>query len=143
VLRTRYPLLAPPKKPHHAPGDEPETLFGVEIGAYEKELPKAWGMPTARIVQLDTPLRVAKYANGIATIAHDGEIRWMSTLPAYEGTSRRGVRVGSTRTDVEARYGAPTYTLATTLGESLVYPAYGITFNTHAQRVVSWLVYWD
>lgn len=143
VLRARYPQLAPSKKSPRAPGDGPETLLGVEIGTYEKELPKAWGTPTARVVQLNAPLRATKYANGIATIAQDGEIRWMSALPAYQGTSRRGVRVGSTRADVEARYGAPTYTLATTLGESLVYPAHGITFNTQEQRVVSWLLFWD
>ena len=143
VLRTRYQLSAVPKKPSPAPGQEPETLLGVEIGAYEKELPETWGTPTARALQLNAPLRVARYANGIATIAQDGEIRWMSAAPTYPGTSRRGVRVGSARADVEARYGVPTYTLATTLGESLVYPAYGITFNVQEQRVVSWLLYWD
>lgn len=143
VLHARYQLDAAPKKPRPAPGHESEALLGVEIGAYETELPNAWGTSTTRAVQLNTPLRVARYANGITTIAQDGEIRWMNALPTYRGTSRRGVRVGSTRTDVESYYGAPTYTLATTLGESLVYPAYGITFNMQEQRVASWLLYWD
>lgn len=143
AVRTRYGLNAPAKKLRTAPTHEPEALLGVEIGSYEKELPKTWGTPTARTVQLKTPLRVARYTNGIATIAQGDEIRWMSTLPGYNGASRRGVHIGNTRAEVEARYGTPTYTLATTLGEGMVYPAYGITFNLQEQRVASWLLYWD
>ena len=53
------------------------------------------------------------------------------------------MRLGQARQEVETRYGAPGMILATTSGESLMYPNHGITFTLRDGRVASWLLYWD
>lgn len=142
LMRARFGIAAAGSR---APATmaEPEALLGIEVGAYEHEVPNAWGAPAARTLHIETPLRVARYANGVATVARGEEIRFIEALPEYRGASRRGVRIGTARAEVEARYGAPARTLATTVGESMMYPAHGVTFNLQRGRVVSWVLYWN
>lgn len=122
----------------------PEILAGLEVGAYDDEVPAAWGKPAIRSFHLEAvPTQLARYPNGLATVSQGGEIRLIVSSPSYRGMSRRGIRVGQTREEVAARYGAPVETLETTSGESLVYPSAGVTFALHEGRVTSWLLYWD
>jgi tetratricopeptide (TPR) repeat protein len=123
---------------------EPEALAGIEVGAYDNEVPAAWGKAMTHSFQLEAAAtRLARYPNGIATVSQGDEVRLIVASPPYMGTSRRGVRIGQTRQDVESRYGAPSQVLVTTVGESLMYPARGLTFSLREGRVTSWLLYWE
>ena len=144
VARVNLGIAAPVTT--HAAGAPPgpETLAGVEIGAYDSEVPAIWGKAKTRTFRLEhAPTRLARYPNGLMTVSQGDEIRQIVTTPAYAGTSRRGVRLGQARQEVETRYGAPGMILATTSGESLMYPNHGITFTLRDGRVASWLLYWD
>ncbi len=122
----------------------PEILAGLEIGAYDNEVPASWGSPVSDSFQHEaTPTRLASFPNGVMTVSQGGEIRLLVTTPSYTGSSRRGVRIGQSRVDVETQYGTPGQVLATTVGESLTYPSLGITFCLREGRVASWLLYWD
>jgi len=122
----------------------PEKLAGIEIGAYDSEVPAAWGKARTRTFQLkNAPTRLARYPNGLMTVSQGDEIREIVTTPSYTGSSRHGIRAGQSRQEVETHYGAPGMILTTTIGESLMYPNNGITFTLREGRVASWLLYWD
>jgi tetratricopeptide (TPR) repeat protein len=144
IARSRFGIgaAAGARAPSAPPG--PEPLAGLEIGAYDSEVPPAWGTPLTHSFRLDAAsTRFARYPNGLATVSHGEEIRLIVATASYAGTSRRGIRVGQTRQHVEAQYGAPGQILATTAGESLLYPSSGLTFSLREGRVTSWLLYWD
>jgi len=144
VARHRYADRAQSPEPPVATWSEPESLVGLEIGAYDDEVPAGWGAPDVQAFDLGgTAIRLARYANGLVSVSQGDEIRWLVATAAYTGTSRREVRIGQTRAEVEARYGAPAEVLASTVGYSLAYPAQGVTFALQDGRVSSWLLYWD
>lgn len=121
-----------------------ESLAGLEIGAYENEIPKSWGRPVSRVFHLESArARVAIYPNGLKTVSLGDEIRIITATPSYKGTTRRGVHIGQTRQDVERQYGAPSMVVTTTTGEDLMYLNHGVTFSLQENRVASWLLYWD
>lgn len=123
---------------------EPESLAGLEVGAYNDEVPATWGAPATRSFQLEpAPTRLARYPNGIVTVSLGDEIRLLAATRSYPGKTRAGIGIGQTRQDVEARYGPPTEVLPISGGENLVYASRGVTFSLQAGRVASWLLYWD
>jgi tetratricopeptide (TPR) repeat protein len=123
---------------------EPESLEGLEIGAYDNEVPAAWGKPLSHTFRLEAaPTRLARYPNGLLTVSEGDEVRLIVTSAPYAGSSKRGIRIGHARQDVEARYGPPRQVLATTVGESLLYPSLGLSFSLRDGRVASWLLFWD
>lgn len=122
----------------------PESLAGLEIGAYDNEVPASWGKAQTKTFRLEkVPTRLARYPNGLITVSQGDEIRQIGTYSSYGGASARGVKIGQKRQEVETRYGAPSLVLATTTGENLMYPHHGITFTLQDDRVAAWLLYWD
>jgi len=144
IARSRFGAGAPSAARAQDASSGPEALAGLEVGAYDNEVPAAWGEPLTRSFRLEaTPLRLARYPNGLMTVFQGDEVRLIAAGRSYSGTSRRGIRVGQTRQDVEARYGTPNQVLATTAGENLSYPSQGVSFSLREGRVTSWLLYWD
>jgi tetratricopeptide (TPR) repeat protein len=122
----------------------PEALAGLEVGAYDNEVPASWGKPVTQSFRLEAvPTRLARYPNGITTVSEGDEVRLIVATSSYSGTSGRGIRIGQSRQEVESRYGASGQVLVTTVGESLMYPSRGLTFSLRDGRVASWLHYWD
>jgi tetratricopeptide (TPR) repeat protein len=143
IVRSRFGVRGPEVKPSPI-GAQAERLAGVEIGAYQNEVPPTWGKPDVHSFQLEaTPTVLARYPNGLMTVAQGDEIRLIATTAAFAGSSSRAIRPGQTRREVEARYGAPSLVLATTAGESLMYPAHGVSFSMQEGRVVSWVLFWN
>ena len=142
VARTRLGISTPDAARATHPG--PESLAGLEIGAYDSEVPASWGKAKTKTFPLETvPTRLARYPNGLITVSQGDEIRQIVTSSLYGGASGRGVKIGQKRHEVEARYGAPGLVLATTTGANLMYPHHGITFTLQDDRVTAWLLYWD
>ncbi len=144
LIRARYNLAAPAAaRPAATSGVE--ALSDLKVGAYQSEVPKAWGVGKMKSFHLDAEIEtlVAYYPNHLVTVSEGREIRLIEALPGYHGSSARGIRIGSGREEVLTRYGSPTQILNATTGESLLYPALGITFNVNRGRVVSWLLYWE
>jgi tetratricopeptide (TPR) repeat protein len=120
-----------------------ESLMGVQVEAREPEIPSTWGQPTeVTYLPLEAePYKVARYAHGVMTLAHTGEIIMMATLEDFKGTSAEGIARGSTAEHLRKRYGPPNRVLHMTQGASWVYEAHGIAFQLHDDTVMSWLLF--
>jgi tetratricopeptide (TPR) repeat protein len=121
-----------------------ETVMGVEIGAFEDEIPGYWGEPEGkpkRIPLEETPFKMSVYHSGIVTLSQDEEIQMIVALEGYKGKSTRGMAIGSGKQDVMVVYGNPSRIVHTTQGVSWVYEAQGIAFQLRQGKVVSWLLF--
>jgi tetratricopeptide (TPR) repeat protein len=142
-LRHDYAQLAP-QAPAQAPpaGQVPEQVTDLKIGDLEEHIPPSWGKPTQSTFQLETRvLTLATYAIAARTLSQDGELLMIVVQEGYRGTSARGIAIGSSPQDVQARYGPPSRRLETTQGQSWSYDAQRIAVQLRGGRVVSWLLF--
>jgi tetratricopeptide (TPR) repeat protein len=125
------------------PPQSSEHLLGVHVETREHEVPPAWGPPSAiTYLPLEAePYKVARYANGVMTLSHLGELLMVGALEGFTGTSAEGVAIGSEAERVRERYGSPGRVLHMTQGASWVYDAHGIAFQLHDGKVVSWWLF--
>jgi hypothetical protein len=65
----------------------------------------------------------------------------ITVLDGYQGTSAKGITLGSSAQEVLAHYGRPAQIVEMTQGESWLYEAQGIAFQLDKQRVKSWLLF--
>ena len=143
TLRQRLGMTAPDDAPVAAVR-KPESLPDLEVGAYESEIPKTWNRTTSQRYKLgERTLKVARYRNGVMTVADGDEVRLIVAGHGYAGVTARGIRIGSDLDAIQRHYGAPAEVQHATTGDSLLYPAAGVTFNLQQGHVVSWVHYWD
>jgi tetratricopeptide (TPR) repeat protein len=138
---TRYRQLQPSASPL-APGQSPERILGRTIGRLESHIPVHWGAPVKGVLRLgDEELTVATYPTGAVTLLQDGEIIMMLAREGFQGTSQRGITIGSAGQQVLAHYGPPSRQMAVTQGQSWAYDTQRIAFQLRDGKVVSWLIF--
>jgi tetratricopeptide (TPR) repeat protein len=131
------PALASTAGPYHA-----ESVDGITVGHLEEGMPERWGAPMRVVVQLDEKtFTVTTYAAGVRTLARDREILMILVEESHQGTSARGITLGSQPQEVLARYGQPSRRHVLTGEHSWAYEAQRIAFQLRAGHVVSWLVF--
>ena len=142
ILSEKYQLAAPDTKSNGLIPQQNEMLSGMQVGNYNDEVPKDWGV--AEKIQFplkDAPQASLRYKNGVTTITEGGEIRLLLAGSDYDGKSKNGVKIGDSEQSVKAAYGNPSMDLTTTQGNSLVYYQQGITFQLRKGKVVAWEIY--
>jgi hypothetical protein len=97
-----------------------ESVMGISVGAFENEVPPGWGVPRQinHLSLEQEPFKVALYSNGVVLLSQDKEILMIIALEGYAGASTRGITIGSTATDILARYKHPSRILDMTQGEA-------------------------
>ena len=119
-----------------------EAVLGLKIGAYDDEVPKEWGKPQAKGIDLgEKPFRLYTYNNKIMTVSQKDEIKLIVTLDGFKGKTEKGILVGSAQKDLLSSYGSPTKILDMTQGSSWVYDSQGIVFQLRDGKVVSWILF--
>lgn len=142
VLRRKVPALSVPAAPPAPTPPTPERLLGVGVGYFTDELPPALGSPRElRFALEQDPLILARYPAGVMTLSQDNEMLLVGTLDTYQGTSARGIAIGSSAQELLARYGRPSQVLRTAREESWRYDTAGIAFQLRAGQVVAWLLF--
>jgi len=119
-----------------------EAIFGLKISAYDDEVPKEWGKPQAKDIDLgEKPYRLHTYKNQVMTLSQKDEIKLIVTLDGFKGKTEKGILVGSAQKDILSAYGNPTKVLDMTQGASWVYDSQGIVFQLREGKVVSWILF--
>lgn len=81
--------------------------------------------------------------NEVTVISLEGRlIKMVATAKKYPGSTRQGIRIGSSRAEVVAKYGSTDRVLLSRQGEYLVFPSLGLVVAVDANKVVTgWLLY--
>lgn len=116
------------------PSQTTEDILGVKVEARETETIPHWGPPSEiRLLLLEQEsFKVMRYAQGIMILSQAKEIRMISTLEQYQGTSKGRIRIGSAAKEVIAQYGRPTriVPMSKELAGSMMYKASPSSFET-------------
>ncbi len=142
VVRRKVPALSVPAASPAATPKTPERLLGIGVGYFDDELPQTLGTPrVSRLTWEQDPLTMALYPSGVMTLAQDNEILLVGTLDTYQGSSARGIALGSSAQELLVQYGRPSQVLRTAREESWRYDASGIAFQLRAGKVIAWLLF--
>ena len=108
--------------------DDPETVT---------EVPRSGNQPA-----LDIYTRSRDTGDLLVVEAGYSLYAFISTVPAYDGPTGRGIHVGDGTAQVEAAYGSPSHIVSHTLGVDGVYLHAAIIFRYGAHnRVQGWVLY--
>ena len=132
---------------------ERETIADVRRGMRLSEIPSAWGAPIFR-QKLTTTVEECRpftrhfglftYDSGILVVTEedfdDPIVVIVAASPECKATSKRGVRIGSTRQELQGAYGMPLRRFRTAQGECWVYDddSRNLSFIMNGDVVESW-----
>jgi tetratricopeptide (TPR) repeat protein len=141
AIRTALSLQKSDPPRYAKPGSN--AAMGLEIGAYEDEVPADWGRPvrTRNYHLMEDPYKVNMYANGIMTISQDDEIIIITTRPDCEGASGQGISAGDSEDKVVAVCGPPQEEVTLSTGKGWIYPSLGMAFVLQDNKVRSWTLF--
>jgi hypothetical protein len=121
---------------------EKEKVLGVEAGASDEGIPKEWGEPKMEDITLEgAKYKIGAFPNQIRTVSGNDEIQLIIVQNGFAGKTAKDVGMGSTKEEIIARYGAPSLTLESSQGVTLVYDEPGISFDFREGKLVSWVVF--
>ena len=132
-----------PQIPAKLTDKKEEIIMGLEVGAYDDEIPPSWGKPLSvkKISLEEEPFRMAVYINRVMTLSQDDEILMIATLEGCDVETAGGISIGSSEEDLLAKYGGPSRVQNMTQGKNWVYVSGGIAFQLRGGKVVSWLLF--
>ncbi len=125
---------------HLAAQQEKEKVLGVEAGASPEGVPKNWGEPKVEDIALEGgQYRISSFPNQLKTVSENNEIELIVVQNGFAGRTVKDVGLGSLKEDVLSRYGAPSLTLDSSQGVTLVYSEPGVSFDFREGKLVSWV----
>jgi tetratricopeptide (TPR) repeat protein len=127
---------------HPEAEQEKEKVLGAEPGASDEVVPKNWGEPKLEVIALEgAQYRISSFPNRLKTVSANNDIQLIVVQNGFAGRTAKDVGMGSTKEDVLSRYGAPSLTLDSSRGVTLVYDEPGISFDFMEGKLVSWVVF--